>query len=373
MTRPFRRGARHWAPWLALVLGLVAVAVLAGPPSSDGLPLDPRSPGPSGTLALVESLRGLGADVGVQSVAPGPGDTTALILADNLDVAGRQALGTWVEAGGTLVLADPTSPLAAAEAAGAASFGSLEPELVRGCGLGALGSVDHVNVPGAILFKVPAGATACFPGPDRGWLVVVARGRGHVVMLGGPGAFTNAALGKADNALLAVSLLSPTAAGRVVILQPPAPGEGRKGLGALVAPQVKLALAQLVAAFVVVTLARGRRLGQPEIERQPVELAGSELAEAVGQLLARSRGRGRARAAEVLRAELRRTVSERVGLPPDTAAGVVAEVVAGRTAMSAAEVEQALVGPAPNNEESLVRLAQAIEGIRREVTGLGSR
>ena len=102
---------RPWLPLVLLLAALVAVAVISGPSQSGGPPLDPRSPKPLGTKGVVEVLRSLGATVDVTSAAPGPTVDTALILGDDLGPTRRQEVKSWVEAGGTLLLADPFSPL----------------------------------------------------------------------------------------------------------------------------------------------------------------------------------------------------------------------------------------------------------------------
>src|SRR6266581_6954843 len=76
-----------------------------------------------------------------------------------------------------------------------------------------------------------------------------------------------------------------------------------------VAPRVRLAMWQLVVAFAVLVLWRARRLGRPVAEAQPVQIPGSELVVAVGNLLQRARGRGQA--AGLLTDDLRRTLAER--------------------------------------------------------------
>ena len=84
---------------------------------------------------------------------------------------------------------------------------------------------------------------------------------------------------------------------------------------------MKLALAQLVGAFVLFVWWRSRRLGPPVSERLPVEIAGSELVAAVGDLL-RRRGNPQ-RAAATVRADTRRVLAERLGLGPDPAPGAL--------------------------------------------------
>jgi hypothetical protein len=124
----------------------------------------------------------------------------------------------------------------------------------------------------------------------------------------------NQELGKADNSVLLASLLVPVEGTTVQVLQPPLPGGGCAGLGDLIAPRVRLALWQLVIAFVLLALWRARRLGRPVVEPQPVQLPGAELVVAVGNLLQRAKGRGQA--AGLLTDDLRRCLAERLGLPP---------------------------------------------------------
>ena len=91
-------------------------------------------------------------------------------------------------------------------------------------------------------------------------------------------------------------------------------------------PGVRLALWQLVVAFVLLALWRARRLGRPVAEPQPVQLPGAELVVAVGNLLQRAKGRGQA--AGLLTDDLRRSLAERLGLPPSAPADQVADAVA---------------------------------------------
>src|SRR5439155_11991138 len=120
------------------------------PSQSGGPPLDPRSPKPLGTKGVVEVLRSLGATVDVTSAAPGPTVDTALILGDDLGPTRRQEVKSWVEAGGTLLLADPFSPLNPFEVGDTTdlAFGT-SASIDRGCSLPALSQVQRVSAPGA--------------------------------------------------------------------------------------------------------------------------------------------------------------------------------------------------------------------------------
>ncbi|MEA2900361.1 MAG: hypothetical protein QOH36_248 [Actinomycetota bacterium] len=366
-----RARVRMWWPWLAVVVAMLLVGVAGGAPKPDGPSLDPSSTGPSGTKALVDTLRLLGADVSVQSGAPGPADATALLLQDGFDDVTRGQVADWVRAGGTLVVTDVSSPLSPVVPSRPTELVFLDPELRRDCNVAALRQVQRLDVPGAVLQEIPDGATGCFRAgtDDEAFLVVVPVGDGTIVALGGAGFLVNGNLDEADNGLLAVSLLAPTGSERVVVLRPPAPGEGEKGLLDLVSRRWELAVLQLGVAFGVLVLWRSRRLGPPVLEPQPVQLAGSELVVAVGELL--QRAKGREQAATVLRDDLRRWLAERVGLPPATPAEVVAEAVGASAGsdLRAEEVLAVLAGGRPADEDGLVALAHAVESIRRRVRG----
>jgi hypothetical protein len=371
-----RSPVRRALPWVAVVLGVALVVAVAGRGAEEGNPLDPASPGPLGTKGLVEVLRGLGGRVTVSAGQPGTGTDTALLLSDDLTPQRRQGLLDWVRRGGTLVVADPSSGVTRVEPAGSTRFGLLDAEIERRCAVPALRDAERVAAPGGVVFEIPEGqgapgnrpdaTQACFPRNDGAWLLVQPLGGGTVVRLGGASALVNQELGEADNAVLLASLLVPVEGTAVQVLQPPLPGGGTAGLGDLIAPRVRLALWQLVLAFVLLALWRARRLGRPVAEPQPVQLPGAELVVAVGNLLQRAKGRGQA--AGLLTDDLRRSLAERLGLPPSTPADQVADTVAERTGIPRERVLRTLTRTTPRDEAELVALSQAADTIRREVT-----
>jgi hypothetical protein len=361
-----RAGVRRALPWVALVVGLAVVVAVGGRRADEGNPLDPGSPGPLGTKGLVEVLRELGGRVVVSSQPPGAGTGVALLLSDNLTPGRRQELLAWVRRGGTLVVADPGSGVTKVEPVGTTRIGLLDAELEPRCAVPALVGVGRVAAPGGIVFKLPQGARACFPRNRGAWLLLQPLGSGTVVRLGGASVLINQELGKADNGVLLAGLLLPAEGATVQVLQPPLPGEGDAGLGDLIAPRVRLALWQLVVAFVLLALWRARRLGRPVPEPQPVQLPGAELVVAVGNLLQRAKGRGQA--AGLLTDDLRRSLAERLGLPSSAPPDQVADTVAARTGIPRERVLRALTQATPRDEAELVALSQAVDTIRREVT-----
>ena len=359
---------------MGVVVGVALVVVVAGRGAEEGNPLDPASPGPLGTKGLVEVLRELGGQVRVSGERPGAGTETALLLSDDLTPGRRQGLLDWVRRGGTLVVADPSSGVTAVEQVGSTGIGLLDAEIERRCEVAALADVGRVAAPGGVVFEVPegpagspeGGVRACFPRNDGAWLLVQPLGAGTVVRLGGASVLVNQELGEADNAVLLASLLVPTEQTTVQVLQPPLPGGGDAGLTDLIAPRVRLALWQLVVAFVLLALWRARRLGRPVAEPQPVQLPGAELVVAVGNLLQRAKGRGQA--AGLLTDDLRRSLAGRLGLPPSAPADQVADAVAARTGIPRERVLRTLTRSTPRDEAELVALSQAVDTVRREVT-----
>jgi hypothetical protein len=334
----------------------------------------------------MEVLRELDGDVRISSDPPGSAVQTTLLLSDDLTPDRRQELLGWVREGGTLVVADPSSSVTEVDPAGSTRIGLLDAEIERRCDVAALRDVNRVAAPGGVVFEVPAnrggpgdrqggppedpgvaaGTRACFPRNDGAWLLVQPLGQGSVVRLGGASVLVNQELGEADNGLLLAGLLVPAPGTAVRVLQPPLPGGGDAGLGDLVAPRVRLALWQLVVAFVLLALWRARRLGRPVAEPQPVQLPGAELVLAVGNLLQRAKGRGQA--AGLLGDDLRRSLAERLGLPPTAPPDLVADTVAARTGIPRERVLRTLSPTTPRDEAELVALSQAVDDVRREVT-----
>lgn len=362
-----RRGRlRAWLPFLLIGLGVLVLVIVTDRPPG-GPPLDPRSTGDLGTKALVDVLTEFGAETEVIEDIPGEGVTAALVLEDRYEDEDRDRVLDWVGEGGVLVVADQASPLQS-DYVGPTDISFTNPSIARRCSLQGLEEVGRISAPWGSVHEVPDDAVGCFTRNEGAWLIAREEGEGTVVTLGGPLTLTNGSLGEWDNALLAVALLAPDPdEARVAILGPPRPGEGDATLIDLIATPVKLAFVQLLIAFGVVVAWRARRLGRPVVEPQPVELPGSELVVAVGNLLQSTDARGHA--AGVLRAEARRFLAERLGLPAHADPEQIADAAAARTSASRVEVSDLLTGSGAAqdqmDEARLVRLAQSVEDVRR--------
>ena len=355
---------RRWT-WVALGAALLAAVLVVGPPADEGDPLDPRGTGPLGTKALVLLLERMGAEVDITRAAPTADVDVVLVLADDLSERRRDDVRDWVRDGGTLVVTDPSSPLTPFDVQAPATFGPVAATLDRRCEVAALADIDRVDPAGGVLYDV-GDQRGCFRRSGGAFVGIAAAGDGTVAAVGGAAAFVNDVIGGSGNARLAAALLAPSPGTRVAVLQPPRPGGGGKSLWDLVAPNVKQALLQLGVAFLVYALWRARRHGRPVLERQPVDLPGSELVVAVGNLLQQARRRDQA--AALLRDDLRRDLAVRLGLGPSATAEAVAEVAAARTGIPSDRLLQALVPSPIAGDAELVAVAQSTEAVRQEVT-----
>jgi Domain of unknown function (DUF4350) len=363
----------RWA--IGLVAAAVLIALVSGRPPSSPKSLDPNSTQPDGTKALVLLLRALGDHVTTGATTPTStpaGNGYALLLHDHLNNTDRNSLIDWVDRGNTLVLTDPASPLAQVTADTSPNdqlfFGPAQPQLASACVAEAqpLDAVADIQPEGGQLFRPTSEQLGCFPFGNGYYMVARTQGSGTVVVAGGPGMWINANLGRADNSVLAAALLAPSPGSSVTFIGSSRIGGGSTGLFGLIAPRLKELFWELVIAFLLIVLWRARRLGRPISEPLPVELPGSELVVAAGSLL--HEGGHRARAVELLRRDLRTVISRQLGFERGINDETLAQLTADRTGISEAFLLDALAGPLPSSDGDLVRVCQAIETIRREVT-----
>jgi hypothetical protein len=304
---------------------------------------------------------------------PGPDTRVALLLSDTLNLPRTDELSRWIDAGGTLVVADPESSFNLTQPVGSTQNDPLAKRriLSRACPLPALRDVARIDPSGGLVFDQPPGGVGCFPFGHGFFVTAASQGEGNVVSIGGPAVFVNSLIGKHDNSVLAASLLAAQPGGHITFFDPrhldpgvSAPG-GRKSLRQLVPGRFKRAFVQLAVAFGLFVLLRGRRLGRPVLEPQAVQLAGSEIVVAVGNLLQQAKQRDAA--GNLLRAELRRTLTDRLGLSPDAPDEVVADQAASRAHVDRDAVLAGLRPTPLAGEPALVALAQSIESVRQEV------
>ena len=359
---------RRYGLWALVVLGLLAVALVAGGPSTPGHSLDPGSTDSNGTKAMVDLLQDSGADVTVQDTSPGTSSDVAVLLSDSTSQAMTDQLERWVEAGGTLIVADPRSSFVPVATSSLDILGVTDRAVQRAdCSIAALAGIEQLRPGPGVLYERADSTESCFAGTSGAFVVDTPTGRGHVVAVGSSALFTNDMLGADDNAALTVALMAPREGTTVAMLYGMVPDGGTRasGFAALIPTGVRLALLQLAIAFVLYTWWRGRRLGRPVREPQLVQIGGSELVGAVGNLMQQTHDPDRA--ARLLRADLRRRLAERLGLPPDSNPDVIAEVTAARSGADRDQVARAVTDHHIRTEDELLDLARDIDRIRTEV------
>lgn len=350
--------------WVVVGLALLAVALLATRPSTGGRAYDPRSTRPDGTRGLVLVLEAYGVAVQVATEPPDPGwPGRVLVLVDDLGAAARDGLLSWVERGGTLVVADPVSTLhggAGPGGGGSDASGTLAAGDCRLPDLAGLRAIDVGTEAAVATYPVGPTDAACFVDGTQAFVLAVAQGAGTVVATGGVEPWTNRLLDRADNAALATELLSPQGEPVLVLERGPA-GQGDRRLVELVAPTVWQALAQLGVAVVLLVAWRARRLGRPLEETPPVVLPGRELVRARAGLTRRA---GHVEvAARALRQAWRVELAGRLGVPPGTDPATLDRLAAARGWSAPGTVAAVLDGPIPD-EAALVALARAIDALR---------
>ena len=144
------------------------------------------------------------------------------------------------------------------------------------------------------------------------------------------------------------------------------PAAGHGDLASLVSTGVKLAIVELVVAFGLYAWWRARRLGQPVVEHQPVQIGGSELVARPRQP-ARTDPRSRPGGAPVAWTICGVVCPSASGCRRTRRRDVVAEVTAARTPVDRERVERAVTDTPIRSEDELLDLARDIDAIRTEV------
>jgi hypothetical protein len=359
---------------LVLVTGVVLATVAGGRPRGY---LDPRAADPSGSRAVASLLRDQGVTVvlvrttAAMRVANPRGDTLLVTSPDLLVDSQARAVR---DSGADMVLVGTRAPerfVPGVTFAGGADSETRPP----GCALPAAQRAGSVDA-GALAYTVDAEATRvargaqveeCYSADGDPSLVHVVRADGLVVtLLGNAAVLTNDRLDEQGNASLALGLLGVH---NRLVWYLPAPGDlpasEQRSFYDLVPDALWWALLQLIVAVLLLALWRARRLGPVVPEPLPVVVRATETVEGRGRLYRRSGARDKAAAA--LRSASLRKLLPALGLPRGSNPTTVADAIAGRTGRTAVEVSALLYGAAPTDDSALVRLADRIDDLEREV------
>ncbi|MGA5809769.1 DUF4350 domain-containing protein [Streptomyces cellulosae] len=367
---------------LALVL-LVVAAVAIAVVRSDARHgrLDPRSADPSGSRAVAELLADRGVDTRVVTTldeaadAAGP-DTTLLVAVPDLLTPRQQTrLRTATKnSGGRTVLV--ASGIASVErlAPGvmADPANSLDSTLEPGCDLPAAVRAGSADTGGIRYSSAHPEADECYRSQRLPTLLRIPApsGDGDTVLLGAPDILLNHRLDEHGNASLALQLLG-SRPHLVWYLPTPADAtagaEDEKSFFDLLPSGWLWGTLQLFAAAALAALWRARRLGPLVPEKLPVAIRASETVEGRARLYRKADARDRA--ALALRSATRNRLAPLVGVPGTQAHSPEAllPALSARLDGDGPSLRTLLFGPPPGDDAALIRLADQLDALERQV------
>ncbi|TXS13564.1 DUF4350 domain-containing protein [Streptomyces sp. adm13(2018)] len=376
--------ARGAALILALVLaGGLALATLRSSDTHGAL--DPRSADPNGSRAVAELLKARGIDLTVATTldaataATGP-DATLLVTTPDLLTRSQQATlhRTMADSTGRTVLVGAGRPSLDTLAPGVTSSLSTPVEnRAPSCTLAAAVRAGSADLGGERYRTTPGtAADSCYPSDGLPTLLrLPGPGTADTVLLGSPDILLNQRLDQQGNASLALQLLGSRP--HLVWYLPSltdasatadSPDDGTTGGFLSLVPSGWLwGALQLALAAVFAAVWRARRLGPLVTERLPVALRASEATEGRARLYRKANARDRA--SSVLRTATRSRIAPLLGVPLQDAhsADRLLPALSVRLPGTTADPQHLLFGPAPADDAALVRLADQLDALEREV------
>ena len=388
---PTGRGLWRRARWylLATALLLLAAILLAGLQDTGRYPaLDPRSTDPTGTHAVVHLLEEQGLTVGTSTDAtarPAGPDTFVVPEPDRLSP--EQLRGLAAAHHSRLVLISPGSdtlavlaPAVRQSAQGDSPDYAAPRSTPAACALPEAVRAGTAGL-GALLYLPGPHGEGCYPrhsayalvrepaGPDAG---TNAGTNADVIVLGGGDFLTNDKIDEDGNASLALGLLGSQP--RLTWLLPDygatVPEPQQKSIADFIPAGWYWAGLQLAVAALLAAAWRARRLGPVVSENLPVVVRAAETTEGRARLYRRAKARGRA--ADALRRAALHRLAPVLGVPlvhgaPDPVAfcAAVTDRLAGDR--TAAAVQFLLYGPPPTDDTALLRLADDLDALERQV------
>ncbi|GGU24733.1 DUF4350 domain-containing protein [Streptomyces violascens] len=377
---------RLWARTRGLLLALAVlaaagIALAALHSNSQHGSLDPRSADRYGSRAVAQLLKAQGVSTRVvttldeATVATGP-DTTLLITVPDLLTGAqqRQLRAATIDSGGRTVLIAPGSPSLGILAPGvrAESPVSVKPR-DPDCAQPAATRAGRADT-GGIRYAAPdESSDGCYPADGLPTLLRTAprgQGQGDTVLLGAPDILLNHRLDKEGNASLALQLLGTRPH---VVWYLPSLGDvsatdgGQRSFFDLIPSGWRWAALQLALAAVLAAIWRARRLGPLVTEQLPVAIRASEATEGRARLYRKANARDRA--AATLRSAARSRLAPLVGVTASAAHSpeVLVPAVSARLPAAGRDPLSLLFGPTPADDAALVRLADELDALEREV------
>ncbi|MFI9330784.1 DUF4350 domain-containing protein [Kitasatospora sp. NPDC052868] len=359
---------------------LLAGAVLAGLNQEQRYPpLDPRSYDPTGTRAVIALLQreGVKADITADLTTGAAGGDTLVVPEPDLLSPDRLRALAAARHGRLVLIAPGPAALSAlvpgvrpSDEGGGVPYASIR-STPADCSLPAAVRAGSAHL-GGLLYTAGTRGEGCYPRGHGYPLVSVPNSRGGDVIVLGSGAFlTNELLAKDGNAALALALLGsqPDLTWQLPDYTAPIAVEQRKQLTDYIPEGWRWAGYQLGIAALLAAAWRARRLGPVVSENLPVVVRAAETTEGRARLYRRARARGRA--ADALRRAAAHRLAPALGVPlsagaPDPTA-LCAAVADRLPERPAAGVAALLYGPPPTDDAALLRLADDLDTLERQV------
>ncbi|MCX6402237.1 MAG: DUF4350 domain-containing protein [Propionibacteriales bacterium] len=332
--------------------------------------LDPRNPGPEGGQALAKVLEEEGVDVTIVRSADAlddstvDGSTTVVVTSTEYLAESTFERLRKQAAPGRLVLVEPSYPVVQDIDRDLTTVGQSDDRIAADCSA----SVDGLTleVDNATVFRGASDDATCFA--TSGGAVLLERPDERLVLFGAGQALSNDQVLRADNAAIALRVLG--ASERVVWYVPdPADATADEAvtLSSLIprwiGPGVWLGALSVIALI----LWRMRRLGPLSTEPLPVVVRAVETAHSRGRMYRRSGDRGHA--ARALRRAARADLATRLRLDRRTDATTLIDATARHLGAPVDAIGPLLTEdqPPPATDHDLIRLAQELTRLRREV------
>ncbi|WP_326612024.1 DUF4350 domain-containing protein [Streptomyces scopuliridis] len=368
---------------LALVI-LLAAGITMAALSSGGQHgrLDPRSADRFGSRAAAELLKDRGVSVEAvttldQATAAAGPDTTLLVTnPDLLTERQQRSLHTaTASAGGRTVLLGAGPPSVDTLAPGVRT-NTPTPVSARAprCSLPAADRAGTVDIGGERYVTDIADTDACYMSDGLPTLLRIrdtGTEAGDTVLLGSPDILYNDRLDQRGNASLALQLLGsrPQLVWYLPSLSDGSAAEsgGDSGFLGLIPSGWLWGAFQLFLAAVLAAVWRARRLGPLVAERLPVAIRASESTEGRARLYRKANVRDHA--ASSLRSATRDRLAPLLGVPSADAHSpdVLIPAVSARLPDTTRDPRTLLFGPVPTDDAALVRLADQLDALEREV------
>lgn len=373
---------------VALVVAVAVVLVVLGARAgTDSRPYALDDAGENGYVGLVRTLEKFGSTfttIDAADVNAGLNSRADTLFVPEASGASTAQFATWkafARRGGIVVLGGrPSGEVTPSSGSlgfplGVAQVGQ-EPGT---CTIDVLADLKRIDPGGSARLEVGPEEPSCYG--DRSTAFVVRDG--GVFIVAGPRLFTNETMRPKnqevddptgpmeDNVVLAQRLLAPQGRARIAVvtsgISAAVPQAGNRSVFSQMSVGVKLGLWELVIAAVLLCVVLARRLGRVVVEPQPVPIAGSELVEAVGNLM--ERRRDPSHAAALIRADMVDRLARRLGMGTGVPATLLAPVVAARTGREPDAVLALLAHSTISSDAQLVELSRQLDQLRQEILG----